>query len=73
MKYDDDRWRSFYLGKVAPIRGEFYKILEWTDISVKSTNIKVEMTGKPIYPISPKEARSRYIQERKNKLEFEVL
>lgn len=73
-KYDDSEGiKRLALGKVFNFKGESYKITEYTKISIEHVNISFSFLARPVYPIDPKEARVKYISERKKKLQLEVL
>lgn len=72
FKYNDDRLRNRFLGTTHDIRGERYKIMEYRDIEVKSTDIHLVFSIKPIYPIDRKEAKAKSLHERKKKLQLEI-
>lgn len=72
FKYNDEVLKNRFLGTTHDIRGERYKIMEYRDISVESTDISIVFSIKPIYPISRKEAKAKSLNERKKKLQLEI-
>lgn len=73
FKYDDDRLNSkLYIGSVHFVKGHHYKLVEYTDIKLDSTDLHVSFVAKPIYPLDRKEARTKFIDNRKNKLQLEI-
>lgn len=61
------------LGSTHVIYGEVYKIIEYTSISLKSTDLAIDMIARPVYPINRKEAKVKLFSERRKKLKIEVL
>ncbi|PFZ93654.1 hypothetical protein COL70_08515 [Bacillus pseudomycoides] len=72
-KYDDKRLEGIQLGRTIPYKNEQYKIVEYTDIVLKGTDIEVSFVVSKILPIDRKEAKTRYFNEKKNKLKIDVL
>ncbi|MFS1513653.1 hypothetical protein VQL36_14605 [Chengkuizengella sp. SCS-71B] len=72
-KYDDSkRIKELMLGNIFEFKGENYKIMEYTKINLEHVDISISFLARPVYPINPKEAKSKYINERKKKLQLEV-
>ncbi len=73
MKYDDERWRDFQLGStfVANDKNR-YKLVEYTGISLKGTDLYVTAIGKLVRPVNRKEARTKYVEHRKKILKLDV-
>lgn len=75
-KYDDKRVNEFKLGVTYPVKikgvNYMYKLLEYTNIEVIGTDIKISGIMRPLYPINPKEAKAKLRQERIKKLQLEV-
>jgi hypothetical protein len=73
LKFDDDRLKTrLYLGSVHLINGEYFKLTEYTDIQLESTDLKVSFVAKRIHPLDRKEAKAKLLQTRKQKLQLEV-
>lgn len=72
MKYDDERWDDYTLGSTFVVEGNRYKLIEYTKIKLKSTDLYISATAKRIYPINRKEAKARLFDERRKKLRLEV-
>lgn len=72
MKYDDERWRGYTLGRTFVVEGKRYKLIEYTEIKLKGTDIYVSTTAKPVHPINRKEAKAKFFNERRRKLNIEV-
>ncbi len=73
MKYDDDRWKDVHLGSTFFARDQnMYKLLEFTEISFKGTDLYISVIGKRVHPINHKEARAKFMQERKKMLKLEI-
>lgn len=72
FKFNDDRLRHRFLGSTHNVKGQRYKLMEYREIKVVSTNIHLTFSVKPIYPISRKEAKLRSMTERKKKLQLEI-
>lgn len=73
MKHDNDRCRDIHLGSTygAP-NGNRYKLIEFTEVSLKGTDVYVAAIGKLVQPVSRKEAKAKFTQERKKRLKLEV-
>lgn len=72
-KHDDERFDNLQIGRTIAYRNERYKIVEYTDIVLKGTDIEVSFMVSKILPIDRKEAKTRYFNEKKNKLKIDVL
>ncbi|WP_199425786.1 hypothetical protein [Thermaerobacillus caldiproteolyticus] len=72
VRYDDERLEKAKLGTVHKINGEYYQIMEYTDITIEGTDLIISFTVKPVYPLDRKEAKAKYVYERKKKLKLEV-
>lgn len=72
-KYDDERFDNLQLGRTIPYKNEQYKIVQYTDIVLKGTDIEVSFTVSEVLPIDRKEAKTRYFIEKKNKLKIDVI
>lgn len=73
LKHDDLKLNEYQLGKISYHKKNPYIITEITGVEVEYTDIKVSFRMKRIYPISRKEAKAKYLNERKKRLELEVL
>ena len=73
IKFDDERLKTrFFLGSLQMVKGQFYKLMEYTDIHFDGTDLRISFTGKPIYPLDKKEAKSKRLGNKKKKLKLEV-
>ncbi|PEM69312.1 hypothetical protein [Bacillus pseudomycoides] len=72
-KYDDKRFDSLQLGRTIPHKNEQYKVVEYTDIVLKGTDIEVSFLARKVIPINRKEAKTRYVAEKKKKLAIEIV
>ncbi|MED1107702.1 hypothetical protein [Bacillus paramycoides] len=72
-KYDDERFHNLQIGRTLPYKNEQYRIVEYTDIVLKGTDIEVSFIVSKILPVNRKEAKTRYFNEKKNKLKIDVL
>ncbi|KXI78509.1 hypothetical protein OCF13_14090 [Bacillus tropicus] len=72
-KYDDKRFDSLQLGRTIPYKDEQYKVIEYTDIVLKGTDIEVSFLARKVIPINRKEAKTRYVAEKKKKLAIEIV
>ena len=72
-KYDDERFDNLQIGRTIPYKNEQYKIVEYTDIVLKGTDIEESFIVRKILPIDRKEAKTRYFNEKKNKLKIDVI
>ncbi|MGR6546300.1 hypothetical protein [Paenibacillus tundrae] len=68
-----DRVSDLNLGTTTILRGERYKILEYTEISLKGTDLYVSFLARPIHPVDRKEAKAKLMDERRKKLQFEII
>lgn len=73
LKHDDDRIKRFELGTVHYIKGHAYKILEYTELLFKGTDIEISFIVRPVHPIDRKEAKAKLFSERRKKLQLEIL
>lgn len=71
-KYDDN-FENIQLGRTFTCEGERYKILEYTDIVLNGTDIEVSFLVSQISPINCKEAKMRYLNEKKKRLGINAL
>ncbi|MDM8365668.1 hypothetical protein [Bacillus thuringiensis] len=69
-KYDDN-FENIQLGRTFTCEGERYKILEYTDIVLKGTDIEVSFMASKVLPVDRKEVKMRYVAEKKKKLAIE--
>ncbi|PFX43531.1 hypothetical protein COL32_14470 [Bacillus pseudomycoides] len=72
-KYNDKRLEGIQLGRTIPYKNEQYKIVEYTDIVLKGTDIEISFMASKVIPIDRKEAKTRYFIEKKKKLEVDVI
>lgn len=72
MKYDDERWSDYTLGSTFVVKGDRYKLIEYTEIRLKGTDIYVSTIAKRVYPISRDQAKAKFLDERRKKLKLEV-
>lgn len=71
-----DKWDKvgqLALGKITWYQGEAYKVLEYTEVSLKSTDLYISLIARLIYRIDRKEAKAKLFSERRKKLKWEVL
>lgn len=71
-KYDAD-FEHVQLGRTFECEGERYKILEYTDIVLKGTDIEVSFMASKVLPVDRKTVKSRYLNEKKKKLAIEIV
>ncbi|MEN8648590.1 hypothetical protein ABFE25_28995 [Bacillus toyonensis] len=72
-KYDDERFRNLQIGRTIPYKNEQYKIVDYTDIILKGTDIEVSFLVSKVLPIDRNAAKIRYLNEKKKKLKIDVL
>ncbi|MET1247637.1 hypothetical protein ABWW58_02475 [Sporolactobacillus sp. STCC-11] len=73
-KYDDKRLKnSTALGYVFELDSLWYKVIEYSDIEIDGTDIDISFYIKPLFPISRKEARAKLFDERRKKLQIELV
>ncbi|WP_289141515.1 hypothetical protein [uncultured Brevibacillus sp.] len=73
LKFDDDRLKNCHLGSVHHLKGQAYKLQEYSGIYVKGTDIEICFIARPIHPIDRKEAKAKLFSERRKKLQLEIL
>lgn len=73
IKHDDDSMKQIALGTVHYIRGQAYKVQEYTELLIKGTDIEISFIARPIHPIDRKEAKAKLFSERRKKLQLEIL
>lgn len=71
-KYDDN-FEDIQLGRTFTCEGERYKILEYTDIVLKGTDIEVSFMASKVLPVNRKAAKTRYVAEKRKKLAIEIV
>lgn len=72
-KYDDLNIRTLLPGRTVHVHGDAYKIMEYTEIDLKSTDLYISMLAYPIYPVDRKEAKAKLLDAKRQKLKFEVI
>lgn len=73
LKFDDKRWEGYTPGcTVSAKDGNIYKLIEYTEVSLKSTDIYISIMAKQIHPVDRREAKTIFLNERKKKLKLEV-
>lgn len=73
FKFDDDRWKFIKPGLTTTGKdGNVYKFIEYTEISLKSTDLYVSMIAKRVDPVERKRAKAKFLDERRKKLKLEV-
>jgi hypothetical protein len=74
VKHDDERLKRFLLGTVwKAIDHNMYKVTEYTEIKVVTTDIYISMAARPIYPIDRKEAKAKLFSEKRKKINLELV
>ncbi|PEF75630.1 hypothetical protein CON94_08935 [Bacillus pseudomycoides] len=71
-KYDDN-FDNIQLGRTLMFEKERYKIVEYTDIVLKGTDIEVSFLVRKVLPIDRKTAKTRYFTEKRKKLAIEIV
>ncbi|OMF05234.1 hypothetical protein BK129_14700 [Paenibacillus amylolyticus] len=61
------------LGSIHSIKGEIYKVTEYTGIALKSTDLVIDMLARPVYPVDRNTAKSKLLDERRKKLKLEIV
>lgn len=72
-KYNDKRFEHLQIGRTVPYQEEQFKIVEYTDIILLGTDIKVSFLVKKVLPLNRKEAKMRYFMEKQKKLNIDLL
>ncbi|NRS20615.1 hypothetical protein HP398_29790 [Brevibacillus sp. HB1.4B] len=73
LKHDSDLIKSVVLGVTQWHKGQLYKLVEYTDISLVGTDIRICCIGRPIHPVDRKEAKAKLFSDRRKKLQLEIL
>lgn len=73
FKFDSHYLKTCFLGTRHFIGGQHYKVIEITDIKIVSKDIHLNVLLKPLYPVDPKEAKSIAFQEKRKKLQLELV
>ncbi|TWM23244.1 hypothetical protein CHCC15087_3803 [Bacillus licheniformis] len=60
-------------GRVFWVKGKPYQSIGFTDISIEFTDIVIGFEGRLVQPIPTKEVRGKVLNERKKKLNLQVL
>lgn len=68
-----DKVDRIKMGTTHYVRGECYKITEYTEISLKGTDLHIDLVARPIYPVDRKEARAKLFSDRRKRLQLEIL
>ncbi|MUG24749.1 hypothetical protein GNQ08_20485 [Paenibacillus macerans] len=68
-----DKVDQIRMGTTHYVRGECYKITEYTEISLKGTDLHIDLVARPVYPIDRKEARAKLFSDRRKRLQLEIL
>ena len=71
-RYGGDPIKTVKPGRVVPIHGKHYKIVEYTDVEVKGTDIIISFYVKELQAIQPKLAKTMMLESRKKKLGLQV-
>ena len=72
-KFDSEKLKKLQLGTITGYKGELYKILEYTEIEFVGTDMKLSFLARPVYPIDRKQAKSKLLNERRKKLNLELV
>ncbi len=73
FKFDHNEWKYIKPGLTTTAKdGNVYKFIEYTEISLKSTDLYVSMIARRVYPVDRKEAKAKFLDERRKKLKLEV-
>ncbi|MED3865271.1 hypothetical protein [Priestia megaterium] len=73
FKFDSKHLKTCFLGTRHFIDGHHYKVIEYTDIKIVSTDVHVSLLLKPLYPVDPQQAKSIAFKERRKKLQIELV
>lgn len=72
-KFDSERLAKLQLGTVTGYKDALYKVIEYTEIEFVGTDMKLSFLARPIYPIDRKQAKSKLLNERRKKLNLELV
>ncbi|QBL97944.1 hypothetical protein EauM23_00051 [Exiguobacterium phage vB_EauM-23] len=70
--YKQNPFKTIHPGRVVPIKEAFYKIVEYTDIEIKGTDIVIYFSVKELQAIRPKLAKTMMLESRKKLLGLQV-
>lgn len=70
--YSSNPLKTVRPGRVIPIKETYYKIVEYTDIEIKGTDIIIYFSVKELQAIQPKLAKTMMSESRKKKLGLQV-
>lgn len=77
FRYDDQSIQSFTLGSTQIVMEadtqQFYKLVEFTDISLDGTNIQISVLGKLLVPAAPEVLKKLYTTERKKRMQLRIV
>lgn len=74
LKYDNENFKDrLYIGSVHFIKGQHYKLIEYTGLELDGTDIKATFAAKPIHPLDRKEAKAKLIDVKRKKLQLELV
>lgn len=71
-RYGGDPIKTVKPGRIVPIHGKHYKIVEYTDVEIKGTDIIIHFYVKELQAIQPKLAKTMMLESRKKKLGLQV-
>lgn len=73
FKFDSKHLKTCFLGTRHFIEGYHYKVIEYTDIKIVSTDIHISLLLKPLYPVDPQQAKASVSKERRKQLQIELV
>ncbi|MEK4025811.1 hypothetical protein [Sporosarcina sp. FSL W7-1283] len=73
LKFNHEQWDLIKPGSTTTAKdGNVYRFIEYTEISLKGTDLYVSITARRVYPVNRKKAKAKFIHDRKKKLKLEV-
>lgn len=77
FRYDDHSIHSFTLGSTQIVMEgdtqQFYKLVEFTEITLDGTNIQISVLGKLLVPAAPEILKKLYTTERKKRMQLRIV
>ncbi|MEK8128687.1 hypothetical protein WMW72_12300 [Paenibacillus filicis] len=71
--YNDDRLKKVYIGSTWTDRGITYKLIEYSEIALKGTDLYLSFIARPLYPVDRKEAKAVLSSQRRKKIGLELI
>lgn len=73
FKYDVGYLKKVKLGSLTEVKGKVYKLMEYSNIYLKGTDIHVDVLGKEIHPIDNETLKKKRMKKKMEELKIDVL